>query len=92
MGEEKASQALFLTVSEVADRYSVSVDSIWRWKREGTFPAGVRLGKGCTRWRLSDLEEHERTLQACFAWSIDGFVESTSISNLNGKPMVARNG
>ena len=41
MGKEKANQALFLTVSEVADRYSVSVDSIWRWKREGTFPAGV---------------------------------------------------
>ena len=92
MGEEKANQALFLTVSEVADRYSVSVDSIWRWKREGTFPAGVRLGKGCTRWRLSDLEEHERTLQACFAWSFGGFLESTAASNLNGKPKLARNG
>ncbi len=92
MVEPKANQALFLTVSEVAERYNVSVDSIWRWKREGSFPAGVRLGKGCTRWRLRDLEVHESTLQACFSWRFDGLPEGFGVSDLNSNVTTARNG
>ena len=59
----------YLTVDEVAERYGVSVDSIWRWKRKGNFPLAVRVGPGCTRWRMSDLIDHEIQLQACFATS-----------------------
>lgn len=55
----------FLTVEQVAARYNCSVDSIWRWKRNGEFPAPVRIGRGCTRWRLEDLLEHESTLKVC---------------------------
>jgi len=58
---------LFLSVDQVAERYGVSTDSIWRWKRQGRFPAAVSIGPNCTRWRLSDLVEHERQMQACFA-------------------------
>ena len=46
---------IFLSVDQVAQRYGVSTDSIWRWKREGKFPAPVRVGSGITRWRLADL-------------------------------------
>jgi len=55
----------YLTVEEVAERYSVSKDSIWRWKREGKFPRAVRVGPGCTRWRMSDLVEYDSKMTAC---------------------------
>ena len=60
----------FLTVYQVADRYGVSTDSIWRWKRDGVFPAPVRVGPNCTRWREADLLEHESQLEACFTMSL----------------------
>jgi prophage regulatory protein len=54
---------LFLTVGQVADRYGVSTDSIWRWKRDGAFPKPFRVGPNCTRWRVSDLIDYDRTLK-----------------------------
>lgn len=61
---------LFLTVNQVAERYGVSTDSIWRWKRHGEFPDPVRVGPKCTRWRMADLLEHESQLQGCFTKSL----------------------
>lgn len=55
--------SLYLSVDQLAQRFGVSKDSIWRWKRKGDFPAPVKLG-GTTRWRLSDIEEWESQL-AC---------------------------
>jgi prophage regulatory protein len=51
---QTSQKTLFLTVSQVADRYGVSTDSIWRWKRSGDFPAPVRVGPNCTRWREAE--------------------------------------
>jgi len=65
---------LFLNVNQVAERYDVSTDSIWRWKRQGNFPAPVRVGPNCTRWRLSDLIEYESQLHACCAMGADWFL------------------
>lgn len=65
-----SSTAVYLSVGQVAERYGVSNDSIWRWKRDGEFPAPVRVGPNCTRWRMSDLIEHESQLQACFVFSV----------------------
>ncbi len=53
--------AKYLSVQQVAARYACSVDTIWRWKRDGVFPLGVRFSPGCTRWRIADLEEWEQT-------------------------------
>lgn len=50
---------VFLTARQVAERESVSVPTVWRWAREGNFPQPVKLGPGCTRWRLADLEAWE---------------------------------
>jgi prophage regulatory protein len=57
---------IYFTVEEVAERYRVSTATIWRWKREGDFPLAVKVGPGCTRWRLKDILEHENSLQTCF--------------------------
>ena len=55
---------LYLSVDQVARRFGVSKDSIWRRKRKGDFPAPVKLGGTTTRWRLADIEEWEVQL-AC---------------------------
>lgn len=34
----------FLDVSQVANRYRVSTDTIWRWSRNGGFPKGRIVG------------------------------------------------
>ncbi len=65
------SNNIFLSVDQVAERFSVSRDSIYRWKRSGDFPKAVKLGPGTTRWRLSDLEDWEQTRQACFATHLE---------------------
>jgi prophage regulatory protein len=48
----------YLSVNQVAERLGVSVDSIWRWTRDGDFPKPYRFG-GSTRWRLQDLLDYE---------------------------------
>lgn len=62
--------SIFLTVEQVAQRYSVSKDTIWRWRREGDFPRPVKLGDKTTRWRLRDLEEWEGQRICAFATHI----------------------
>ncbi len=54
---------LYLTVTQVAERYTVSTDSVWRWARHGDFPKGVKIGANATRWCLADLTEHEATFK-----------------------------
>jgi len=51
----------FLAVKQVAQRYGVGPATPWRWAREckNGFPAPVKLGPNCTRWRLADLEAWE---------------------------------
>lgn len=53
----------FLTVRDVAARYRVSVNTVWRWtlEREG-FPKPWKLGKSCTRWRSVDLDVFEQSI------------------------------
>lgn len=53
---------LYLSVDQVAARFNVSKDTIWRWKRNGEFPAPIKLGGATTRWRLCDIEEYESKL------------------------------
>ena len=41
----------------LAERYSVSRSTIWRWTKRGLLPTPVRFSDCCTRWRLSEIEE-----------------------------------
>lgn len=34
----------------------VSAPTLWRWAREGTFPAPIKLGPQTTAWRVEDVE------------------------------------
>ena len=49
----------YLTAKQNAERFGVSVPTIWRWSRNGDFPSPVKLGANCTRWRLEDIEAWE---------------------------------
>ena len=52
---------MYLSDKQVAERYSVSRGTTWRWvKTDPTFPKPIELSPGCTRWRLDDLEEWEQ--------------------------------
>ena len=57
----------FLTVEQVAHRLAVSVHTIYRWKRQGSFPEAMKMSHGTTRWHLSDIREWESALQVGFA-------------------------
>lgn len=50
----------YLSVHRVAYRYDVSVATIWRWVREGSFPEPVRITTGCSRWDIETLSAHEK--------------------------------
>ncbi len=53
---------LFLRDTDLAERYNVTRNSIWRWAKQERMPQPVRLSPGCVRWRLEDIQrwEHER--------------------------------
>lgn len=65
-------ETLFFTVEQVAARYSVSTESIWRWTRLDRFPRPVKLGSGTTRWRLSDLLDHDEKLRCNLVMAVSG--------------------
>lgn len=50
----------FVSDKQLAARYGVNRTAIWRWLKNGDFPAPVRLSPGCTRWRLADVYDYER--------------------------------
>lgn len=55
----------YLSDREVGDRYGVSRQTPWTWiKRDETFPKPLSLSRGCTRWRLADLEAWEKQKSA----------------------------
>ncbi|WP_226553582.1 helix-turn-helix transcriptional regulator [Celeribacter naphthalenivorans] len=52
--------AIFLSDVQVAERYGVHRVTIWRWsKTDPTFPKPIMLSPGCSRFRLSDIENWE---------------------------------
>lgn len=57
-GKEQSNE-IYLRDSDVAQRYGVARQTVWRWAAQGTLPEPVKLSKGVTRWRMSDLWAHE---------------------------------
>ena len=50
----------FLRDVAVAERYSVSRQTVWRWvKHLDGFPNPINLSPGTSRWRLSELIQFE---------------------------------
>ncbi|WP_228068987.1 helix-turn-helix transcriptional regulator [Marivivens aquimaris] len=54
--------ARYMSVQQVAVRFGVSKDSIWRWVRQGAFPQGRKLGGRTRRWSVGEIEAYETTI------------------------------
>ena len=53
----------FLTDRDVAQRYKVQKQTIWRWaKTSSTFPKPFKI-EGTTRWSRNELDEHDRKIK-----------------------------
>lgn len=49
----------FLTVTDVAKRYSISRSSVFNFYKKGLIPKGITFGK-TRRWSLEELEAFEQ--------------------------------
>ena len=49
----------FLSVAQLAARYSVGRSTIWRWTAHGRLPQPVQFSAGCTRWSSDEIEQRE---------------------------------
>lgn len=62
----KGTGSLFLSIKEVAARYGVVRQTLWRWCKDPDlgFPAPISLASGTLRWQLDDLETYEQRKRA----------------------------
>lgn len=52
----------YLSDSDLADRFNVTRQTVWRWHRANAgFPRAISLSPGCTRWKLSSIENWENS-------------------------------
>jgi predicted DNA-binding transcriptional regulator AlpA len=54
---DKLPDSAHVRVPTVAALNDVTPVTIWRWVREGRFPAPVKLGPNVTAWRVGDLRK-----------------------------------
>lgn len=47
----------FVSDVELAKRYGVVRQTVWRWAAIGVLPRPVRLSPGCTRWLSREIEQ-----------------------------------
>jgi len=52
-----------LKIRDVLVRYGVTKPTIYRWMKEGLFPAPVKIGGGTVRWLEADLEAFDQTVR-----------------------------
>lgn len=47
----------YYSIYQLSVRYGIHRSTLWRWvKTDPTFPQPVKLSRGCTRWKLSEIE------------------------------------
>jgi prophage regulatory protein len=46
----------YLKRQELQAKFKVSRATIYRWTKEGNFPAAIHLGANMVRWKASDIE------------------------------------
>lgn len=71
MNKPLPTDALYIPVDQVAARFSVSIDTIWRWCRKGIFPKPYHPGGSAARWKIAEIEEYESSMQAGLILAVD---------------------
>ena len=54
-------QQSFYSDKQLAERYGVTRQSIWRWVREGHMPKPMRIGLAATRWDFASIQKWEQS-------------------------------
>lgn len=49
---------IHLTIDDLAERYNVTVWTVYRWNSSRTGPRFMKIGRNC-RYKLADVEEWE---------------------------------
>lgn len=49
--------------TEVAEKLSITRDTVWKQTKAGIIPQPVRHGKGAARWRQSEINAYIATLE-----------------------------
>ena len=55
-GETPPPIRVWLTAAQVADRYGVSIPTVWTWAKTKRLPVPHKLAENTTRWRLCELD------------------------------------
>ena len=53
----------WLSPKDLADRYGVSLVSIWRWTKAERLPQPHKIGPNCVRYCAAEVEKHEARLR-----------------------------
>ncbi len=48
---------VYYSDKQLAQKFGVTRNTIWRWTRDKVFPQPVKFSAGCTRWRSDDIQE-----------------------------------
>lgn len=56
----KSQNSKYWTDEDLAERWNVCRDTIWRWARIGAIPNPVKLPGNCTRWVRDEVEDNEK--------------------------------
>jgi prophage regulatory protein len=59
----RSQSQMYLRVQQLAQRWDVSVPTVWRWTADGKIPSPLKLSPGTTRWRLDEIEAYEKSLE-----------------------------
>ena len=51
---------VFLSIAEVAKRYSITTEGVRTLARRGQLPTGVKIGGKLRRWSVAELEDWDR--------------------------------
>lgn len=57
----------YLNVKEVAERYAISQNTVWRWAKQKRLPNPIKVGPNCTRWPADQLDKFDAEYQATTA-------------------------
>ena len=56
MQESVYQELQFYRVRDLQDKLRISKATVWSWVKLNTFPSPIKLGKGITVWRKSDID------------------------------------
>ena len=54
----------YVSDKDLARRYNVRRETVWRWVKIGSLPKPIRITGGTTRWKLSEIEAFEERHEA----------------------------